>query len=43
MNLQNTKNLKKQVAPFEKSTAKKKYLANHQYGSAIYYLMVPCL
>lgn len=42
MTLQNTKNLKKQVAPFEKSTAKK-CLANHQYGSAIYYLMVPCL
>lgn len=42
MTLENTKNLKKQVAPFEKSTIKK-CLATDQHNRAIYYFMVPCL
>lgn len=43
MTLENTKNLKKQVAPFEKSTIKKSSLATDQHNRAIYYFMVPCL
>ena len=40
MTLQNTKSLKKQVAPFRKINNKRKFMANHQHRCAIYYIMV---
>lgn len=43
MTLENTKNLKKQVAPFEKSTIKKSVWQLIKHNRAIYYFMVPCL